>query len=315
MISSMELRHLRCFAVVGDEQSCGRAALRLGVSQPAVSMLVQRLERELGIQLLERSSRGSHLTVQGRALHARIKKILEDVDALRITGSSPGDSVLRVGYTSFSASVPLFTHALDMFRTAYPKTELKLVEMMRVAQPVQALRSGQIDVAFAYNPPFKDGWPISRLILPNERVLVALSTSHRLAQRRSIELAQLRREPFVLHRRDVSPKYHEFILAACRAAGFTPKVFAECSSWTDQLRYVAANKAVALVARGNVPHGDSVVFRPLERDPVSVGFELLWRKDDSSPEVHRLLEQVKRAMRTVSSKAAPGMPPSHALVA
>lgn len=297
----MDLRQLRCFAAIGDERSCGRAARRLHISQPAVSMMLQKLEKELGVQLLARSRRGSLLTDDGRVLHQRVKRILVEVDALgAASGIGRPAARLCVGYTGFGAGAPLFTRSLDLFRAAHPGIELKLIEVISADQPVGALRRGEIDAVFMYCCP-NDIGELRRIRLRRERLMLAVPAGHRLAGHQVIDLAQLRRDGFVFLQRERAPEYHASLLEACRRAGFSPRILEEGSSSKRLLGLVASGKAVAFIgADGNVPHSDCVLFKPILGDPLWIDFELVWRPGRASASLLALIETVEHIAKETS---------------
>ena len=153
----MELRHLRYFVAVGEEEHFGRAAQRLRVAQPALSRQIQDLEREIGFKLFDRLSRGVKISSAGRLFLEEARRILQQLNeaterAQRVARGQSG--TLRVGSTEchWRRVVP---DSLHLFRERYPDAELQLNPLPSLQQ-LEAVRSGRLDAGFMFNPPKRD---------------------------------------------------------------------------------------------------------------------------------------------------------------
>ena len=151
----MELRHLRYFVAVGEEEHFGRAALRLRVAQPALSRQIQDLEREIGFKLFDRLSRGVKISSAGRLFLEEARRILQQLNeaterAQRVARGQSG--TLRVGFTENASWRGVVPDSLPLFRERYPDAELQLNPLPSLQQ-LEAVRSGRLDAGFMFNPP------------------------------------------------------------------------------------------------------------------------------------------------------------------
>ena len=154
----MELRHLRYFVAVGEEEHFGRAAQRLRVAQPALSRQIQDLEREIGSTLFDRLSRGVKISSAGK-LFLQARRLLHQLNeaterAQRVARGQSG--TLRVGFTENASWRGVVPDSLHLFRERSPDAELQLNPLPSLQQ-LEAVRSGRLDAAFMFNPPKPDG--------------------------------------------------------------------------------------------------------------------------------------------------------------
>jgi DNA-binding transcriptional LysR family regulator len=151
----MELRHLRYFMAVGEEQHYGRAARRLRVAQPALSRQIQDLEKEIGFRLFERLPRGVRLSAAGELFLEDVRRILQDVDqaAARAGRVALGRSgTLRVGFTENASWRGVVPESFRRFRELQADAELQLQPSGSLEQ-MEAIRSGRLDAGFVFDMP------------------------------------------------------------------------------------------------------------------------------------------------------------------
>src|SRR5690606_10370161 len=230
----MELRHLRYFVAVAEEQHMTRAAERLGIQQPPLSMQIRALEQELDVQLLRRLPRGVELTEAGVAFMVRARAILDQVDravaTTRRTARGEQGRVV-VGFTGSTPFVPFVPRVVRSFREMAPLVSLALEESGS-SELVEGLHNEEIDAAFIRSP-VDDVTGRSVQPLLEEKMLVALPTGHVLARRTGysrvvpLPLQELASETFILYKRPGAPGLYDTIISACRAAGFSPRVAQE----------------------------------------------------------------------------------------
>src|SRR6476620_8220695 len=149
----MELRHLRYFVGVGEEQHYGRAARRLGIAQPALSRQIQDLENELGFMLFDRLPRGVKLSAAGELFLSDARRILRDVDeakrrAERVATGKAG--TLRVGFVELLSWHGVVPDSFRRFRRRQPDAELELHPMLS-NQQIEAVRSDRLDAGFIFS--------------------------------------------------------------------------------------------------------------------------------------------------------------------
>lgn len=263
----IELRRLQAFVVVVEEGHITRAAERLGVQQPPLSRLLQGLEAQLGCRLLTRLPRGVVPTSAGLALVEEARAVLARAasveDAVRRAARGEAGR-LAVGFTSSAALHPFVPATIRQFRDLAPGVSLDLDEA-GTAELVEAVLGGRLDAAFVRSPVAAvAGLRVEPLL--EEGFVAALPEGHRLAQEsgRALPLSDLAAEPFVLYRRRSGPGLYDAILAACSAAGFTPRIVQEAPRLPATLSLVAAGIGVSLVPasmQGASPSG--IACRPL----------------------------------------------------
>jgi DNA-binding transcriptional LysR family regulator len=198
----MDLRHLRYFTCVAEELHFGRAALRLGISQPPLSQQIRALEEELGVQLLERTSRRVRLTEAGRQFLPEARATIAQADqAARTARLAHRGEVgrLRLGFSTSVPFIPRVVDALSRFRQAYPQVSLELDELSRDEQ-MSRVERGLLDVAImrAFSTP--DLPPnMQSLRIQMDGVMLAMRQDHPLAHRTDVlALDDLRGEPMIL---------------------------------------------------------------------------------------------------------------------
>jgi DNA-binding transcriptional LysR family regulator len=218
----MELRHLRYFVGVGEEQHFGRAAERLHVAQPALSRQIQDLERELGFLLFDRLPRGVRLNAAGKLFLSDARRILRDVDeaklrAERIAHGKAG--TLRIGIATAVSWHGMVVNSFREFRRRQPDVELVVEHLLSVHQ-VEAIVSGRLDLGFAASltPWHKD---LAHWEFAQDRMLLAVPKGHPLTKRERIKLRDLRDMPFIWFQRWVNPAFFDQMMRACARGGLS----------------------------------------------------------------------------------------------
>jgi len=264
MASEIELRQMRYFLAVADTLHFGRAATKLRMAQPNLSLRIRKIEQALGHDLFIRTSRGVVLTPAGAFLAARAGSLQSSFDETIQTARRIGEGEEGRISVSFSGSAMYsrLPFVLDRFRRRYPRVQIQLQEMY--AQEQQSLLArGTLDVSF-----IRDGAPAHGLRmtpLSREPFCAIFPHSHALAKEsRPLAPQELRAEKFILFSPRVAPLAFERTLKICTASGFTPDISVEAPQWVTAVSLVAAGMGVSIapasVARLNIP---GAVFRPL----------------------------------------------------
>ncbi|MEU6578650.1 LysR substrate-binding domain-containing protein [Streptomyces sp. NPDC046805] len=249
MLEDIQLtkRLLEQFLVVAGEKHFGRAAERLGMSQPPLSQSIQRLERGLGVRLFERGPGGVALTAAGEVFVTDAQRLLDSQSAAiervrRVASGLEGD--VRVGYVSV-----LSHHYLPGLLRAAAE-ELPGLRVHLHQEPAAALtemvRAGTLDLAFLRDPSRLSADLVSRNFAV-ERMAAALPRHHPLAEADEVSLGDLRDEDFVLPDATVLPALAHQVQLACREAGFTPRSRAVSDDLTGLFSYVASGLCVSLL--------------------------------------------------------------------
>jgi DNA-binding transcriptional LysR family regulator len=244
----IELRRLRYFIAVAEEGHVTRAAERLGIQQPPLSRAIRALEGELGIALFHRLPRGVEPTAAGRTLLEEARAVLARAAQLPETArrAARGEAGrLAIGYTGSAAFHPFVARQIRAFRSARPGLALVLEED-GTPDLLRSLRAERLDAAFI-RAAVGDVSDLVLETLMDEPMLAALPAGHALARRRAgIPLSALGGERFVLYRRPAGPGLYDTVIAACRAAGFSPTIAQDAPRMSSTLSLVAAGLGVSL---------------------------------------------------------------------
>ncbi|WNI26161.1 LysR substrate-binding domain-containing protein [Streptomyces sp. ITFR-16] len=291
---NLSRRLLEQFLAVAREKHFGRAAERLGMSQPPLSQSVQRLERVVGVRLLDRGPGGVRLTAAGEVFAADARRLLDLQTAAverarRVASGVEGD--VRVGYVSLLSHLYLPT----LLRTAAEhlpglRVHLHHGSSQEVAEQV---RTGALDLGFLRDPARLSG-DLTGTVIATERIGAAVPDGHRLAGPDGIALAELRDEDFVLPDPAALPVLAEQLRLACRRAGFTPRGVAVADDLSGLFSYVAAGLCVSLLPEGlrhlAVP---GVGFVPLQGPAGDLDTRVYAvHRPDADPAVVRLLDLI-----------------------
>ena len=286
MINFRLIRHLWLFLAVAEEQHFGRAAKRLGMSQPPLTDQIQTLEQALKVKLFERSRRGTKLTPAGAAILPAVKKFAEQLERLELAvreAATGQRRILTVGAIT-SAMVEVLPPLIEKMKTTHPDMTISMREIDSV-EAVPLLQAGDIDLAFA-RLEGDLGSGIESMPLREDRLAVALPKEHRQSARSRIRLASLAEEDFVMFHRRVSPSYFDGLVTACNNAGFSPRIVHEVGSVVSQVAFVGCGQGVALIPsalKRMAPR--TVVVRPLAEKLSVVTTAAAWNAARDDPSV------------------------------
>jgi len=289
----MNLRRLDYFLVVAQERHFRRAAERLHVAQPALSVQIAKLEHELGVALLDRNRRGVELTPAGTALLARTRLLLPSLrdafaEATAVGRGRAGRVV--IGFVG-SAAYRLLPRVLRAAERALPAAQIVLRQMTSGLQ-ADALASGELDLAVARGPSPIPVLTATRILA--EPFVVVLPTQHALAARARVPARLLDGLPFVTLPADIGGVLRDAMLAELADGGATPRIVDEVTDMPAILGLVAAGRGVALVpASVTSMRLKGVVFRPLRSPTRRAELWVLKRRDDRRPVIAALLQLLR----------------------
>lgn len=298
MDMKLDLRHMRHFVAVAEELHFGRAAARLNMAQPPLSQSIRRLEDGIGFALLERSSRRVALTPAGRIFLEEAKRTLAQAEAtLRLSRQVASDELaeLTLGFVS-AAVYELLPRALRSFRQRVPKVQIRLEEQPSDVQ-AEMLQNGAIDLGLLH-PPLKDAEGLELQIVHRDPFVAAVPVDSPFAGVERLALADLAEQDLILFPYRLGPNLYRSILAACRQAGFAPRIVQEARLMHTILSLVAAGMGVSLVPEGaRTMRISGVAFVPLAGLPEDLAWELAmaWRRNDRRRALLQLLDVVKRS--------------------
>ena len=291
----MELRQLRYFVTLAEELHFGRAAAREHIVQSALSQQVQRLERELGVRLLERSTHQVSLTAAGAAFLLEARQILAHADrATAIARSASGAApALRVGIIDASYdSMPQILHEVQ---ARYPALVIHQVEA-GVPEQYRLLADGRLDVGIgraALAPP-----QVASYLFRRDPLGVLVPPDHRFAGLDGIPVAVLATEPLLLAEEVRAPEFNQFTVEMCRAADFTPTVYeGTVESIRAAADLVAQGRCLYCVPSSCISALPGTIWRPLTEPASYYPWSVLWRATEDSGHVHAVVSCARAMSR------------------
>jgi DNA-binding transcriptional LysR family regulator len=292
----MELRQLRYFVILAEELHFGRAAAREHIVQSALSQQLQRLERELGVLLIERTTHYVQLSPAGAAFLIEARQILAHVDRAAVAAQRAARSTpsLRVGIVDASYdSMPLILHAIQQ---RFPDLEIHQVEA-GVPEQFQRLMDGRLDVGLgraSLAPP-----TVASELFRLDPLGVLVAEEHRFAALSAVPVASLAAEPLLLAEEERAPEFNQFVIELCRSVGFAPTPYkGTVESIRASLDLVVGQQCVLCAPSSCVSPPTGIVWKPLVAPPSRYPWSVLWRVGDSSQHVRALV----RCARTLSQQ-------------
>jgi DNA-binding transcriptional LysR family regulator len=295
-VVGVELRQLRYFVTLSEELHFGRAAAREHIVQSALSQQVQRLERELGVRLLERSTHHVSLTAAGALFLVEARQILAHVDraASAARSAASASPALRVGIIDASYdSMPQILHEVQ---ARYPGLVIHQVEAS-VPEQYQQLLDGRLDVGIgraALAPP-----EVASHLFRRDPLGVMVPSGHRFADLDGIPVAVLAKEPLLLAEEARAPEFNQFTIEMCRSAGFTPTVYeGTVESIRAAADLVAQGRCLYCVPASCISALPGTIWRPLMQPASYYPWSVLWRAADDSGHVRAIVT----CARTMSAR-------------
>ena len=293
----MELRHLRYFVAVAETGSLSRAAAKLFVAQPPLSVQIRQLEQTLGAPLFTRHPKGVRLTAAGSALLPQARDLLDRAARLADIASIAGHGeTLTLGYVPSTSSTVL-PELVRRLRARHPRLDLQLRELI-TSEQVDALVAGQIDAGVARSPARHPRLTVRAEAPDPFGLALAAGRADRAdgADAGPVDLRHYAGADFVAFTRHRGPAYFDRAIHLCSRAGFSPRIRYEASTVHGVLDLVGAGLGVALVPSSAAllatPH---VSVRPLGRAPGAETLALVRRRGDESA----LLDSLDAAVRVI----------------
>ena len=295
----MELRHLRYFLAVAEELNFTRAAERLGINQPPLSLQIRQLEKEIGTPLFRRKARGVELTNAGKLMLEEARVILKQVEQAKtgVRRRGRGETGrINIGSSGGTYFHPLVPTIIREYRTHYPDVVISPAAS-NTPLLVARLRAGQIDVAIL-RPPLGDSEGLALEPLVDEPAVIIVPSGHPLSARASAPLSALAEETFVLFPREINPSNYDMVVDACLRSGFRPKLGQEAPQLVSVIPMVAAGLGVSIVLRSLARIcRDGVAHLSIEGDGPRALISLAHRRDDRSAAVQNFVAVARRAMQ------------------
>jgi DNA-binding transcriptional LysR family regulator len=280
----VEFRQLRFFVTLAEELHFGRAADREHIAQSALSQQIQRLEREIGARLLDRSTHHVELTPAGRAFLAEARHLLTAAEraAEAARNAQRPAPILRVGIVD--ASYDSMPQILREVQQGSPDLEIHQLEI-GVPDQFRLLADHRLDVGFgraSLAPP-----QVASELVRLDPLGVFSAEDHRFAKLRKVPVSQLAKEPLLLSPEGRAPEFNQFVAELCRSVGFTPTLYhGSVHSVRGAADLITQGRCLVCAPSSCTSTLPGIVWRPLT-DPVSLyPWSVLWRAGDTSPHVH-----------------------------
>jgi DNA-binding transcriptional LysR family regulator len=292
----MELRHLRYFVAVGEEQHYGRAAQRLRVAQPAVSRQIQDLEEEVDFKLFDRLPRGVKLSPAGKSFLEDVRRILQQVDeaTMRAKRVARGQSgTLRVGFIESASWHGVVPESFRQFRERQPDAELQLHPLSSLEQ-IEAVRSGRLDTGFVFEMPKTDP-DLKQMQVDIHHLVLAAPKGHPLTKVKRLRLGDMTNTSFVWFPRRQNPAYYDRMHACFRGGLRAPHIVQEAVDQATLLSLVSCEIGVGFVSDTTRWRcRKTVALLPVTNLDLPFPSTLVWRKDNVSRLLARFVADVQQ---------------------
>lgn len=289
----MDIRQLNYFIAVAEERHFGRAAKRLHMAQPPLSQQIRQLEDQIGVQLLNRTTRRVDLTAAGQLLLDRGRQIVNDVATLQADVYQVGrgaTGVLRVGFSG-SATYGVMPQVARLAKQLLPGLSLALHGEMLTPSMEAGLRNGTLDAALL-RPPVA-AQDIDYRTVAREPLVVALPSFSALAVDRPVAMHELQDQDFIAY--PPESVLHRTTADLCRQAGFQPRITQVVGETSTMLAFVAAGGGVAVMPSSvQAFQLEGVAYREIEDVP-DVELAVAWMRGDHSALLRNFLDIVATA--------------------
>jgi DNA-binding transcriptional LysR family regulator len=287
--TGMELRHIRYFLAVAEEQNFTRAAKKVGIGQPPLSQQIRALEEELGAPLFHRLSHGAELTSAGKAFLPEAQAMLRQAERAKKMarlGAKGQVGQLRVGFTSSAVFRSIVPQIVREFHQKHSEVELSLTEN-DTSDLLKLLAEKQLDASFIRpGPQNPEGFDVHRF--KDESSMAVLPSGHPLAKGQRVRLYALSHEPFVIFPRKAGPSLFDAIIESCRRCGFDPLIAHEAPQISSAPNLVSAGLGVSIVPLSIAAQirVEGAVYLPIVGEAPAFGLALAIRLDENSVAVH-----------------------------
>jgi DNA-binding transcriptional LysR family regulator len=291
----VDLRHLKYFIAVAEEQNVGRAALRLHISQPPLTRQIHQLEEELGVQLFIRTPRGVELTQAGELFLDEARNIRSLVEqAVERTKRAGQGKLGRLDIGIFGTGIlDVIPKLLQRFRDTHPDVKVVIHALGKNGQ-IEALRQKRITIGF--NRMLAPQPDLSSELIAQEPLFLAVNAEgHPLSEQQPVSFMELAKYPLVAFPASGRPNFVDHIVELCRARGFTPEISQIVGDAVTGLALVAGGFGITLVPKSattlKLP---GIIYRPfMDASFATVDISCIYRSEDQSPILQAFLAVIR----------------------
>ncbi|QJB55115.1 LysR substrate-binding domain-containing protein [Pseudodesulfovibrio sp. zrk46] len=289
----MELRQIKYFIAVAEELHFGRAAERCHIAQPPLSQQIKKLEEEVGVKLLERTSRKVALTPEGNEFLRRCRDIMDRIDEAVhcIQDMSKGlEGQLHVGFIG-PAALSKLPQTIRAFREANPNIRLEFSAKSTTEQ-LPMLRADRLDIAFV-RLFGHDTSGLNTMVFLREPYVLAIPEGHHFTDRKRVDITDLKGEPLIFNQRIAQPALYRSLIGSFHKAGFMPNIVQEVNTEQSTVALVATGLGCALVPASSAGDKRSgVTFKPLDGDLPQWEITALWKQKNETALLRKFLKVV-----------------------
>jgi DNA-binding transcriptional LysR family regulator len=292
-MNKMELRHLRYFVTVAKELHFARAANKLNIAQPALSLQIQALEAQLGVKLLLRTTRNVELTDSGLIFYERALAILDEVQEATVMAQvAAGEEVkkIRIG-TIYPATFGFLPKLLNNVRSRYPDLQIHLMSDTS-DNIVREIERGRLNLGFIRPAPNMAS--LSYSTLRSERYFLAVPRDVPLAKKRAITFAQLKHQKLVCLARSNLTRSERYFSKLFQAHGLLDNIAYTVEDTLSMLALVSAGAAAGFVPEwvSELPK-DNYILKCVKELDLEIGLAIAWKKDDPTHWKDDIVEMAK----------------------
>jgi len=290
----IDLRQLQKFVAVAEELSFRRAAIRLHMSQPPLTVAVQALEEAVGKPLLERNKRHVKLTTAGYLFLDEARRLLAQAERTVEVARRESNGVLRLSHLA-SSTLGILPALLGRFRHDYPSIELHMTSAGTFRQ-VELIKRGEVDLGLI-RVPIEDARGLTVTVLCKEKMLIAVPSNHPLASRKSVKIEMLAAEPFISYPPPEGPSSEGMFVAACQQKGFYPRIVQHASQMATKLSFVSSGLGITLIPECmRIVRLPNVVYLDIDegKNPMGYAIALAAQTKAANPAITAFVATAKR---------------------
>lgn len=294
----MELRHLKYFVAVAEEQNITRAAARLHVSQPPLSRQIHDLEHELGVTLFERGPKAVRLTKAGKLFLPEARAVLQRADEAMRAVKNVRAQELNVGYAP-SPTLEILPAALRRFRKVEPEVQV-LLHDLSTGEMLSGLRDESLDVALLVIDHARTSPEIRVEKLTEFPMGVLLPLDHPLSQAKAIKVGEIAGDDFVAYSEREYPDYHKFLHKLFQPTKRKPRIAVEVDGAASLTTAVSSGRGIAIVADTfDTLAAGCAAFVPLTPCPPPLQLQIGVRRRENSPLVRKFISTLHDAAKSL----------------
>lgn len=301
----MDINQLRCFVVVGKELHFGRAAQSMEMMPASLSRFIRLLEEDLGVRLLNRSTRNVSLTSEGALFYDEACKFIDQFDALAMRFKKRAKDerrTLRIGAID-SAAQGLVPALLNLFLPKHPTSDIHIIEDKTI-NLIPKLKSGWLDIIIIRAPQIIDA-SIEMKYITQESCVLAVPLNHSLVGKSKVSVENFKHEAMIIPDRRTRPHSHDLTMSLFKHVGLVPHIAQFAEEKQTILSLVAAGLGLAVVpASYNTMNRENVIYIPLELPENIKGLPLsiAWQKGNEDVYLHEILNLLNDSRRELTEK-------------